>query len=121
MKPFCTPGSPASPARPELSRTPYLWLKNASNLNRSQQRHLDQLLLGQSHLQTVKAYQMRLAFQDFWGRPASEAERLLDARCSWARGSDLGPMALARGYRSIRNLIAIIYLMRGKLPLHQPT
>jgi transposase len=107
----------------------------------------------------VKAYQMKLAFQDFWELPASEADRFLDAWCSWARGSDLGPMARfaqtveqhrrgilrwfqtrisnglleglsslvqaakarARGYRSTRNLIAIIYLMHGKLPLHQPT
>ena len=85
--------------------------------------------------------------------------RFLDARCSWAQGSDLGPTApfaltverhrqgilrwfqtrisnglleglsslvqaakaCARGYRSTRNLMAIIYLMHGKLPLHQPT
>jgi transposase len=144
---------------PELSRTRYLWLKNASNLSRSQQRHLDQLLLGQSHLRTVKAYQMKLAFQDFWELSASEAGRFLDAWCSWARGSELGPMARfaqtveqhrqgilrwfqtrisnglleglsslvqaakarARGYRSTHNLIAILYLMHGKLPLHPPT
>ena len=138
---------------PELKRTRYLWLKNTSNLSRGQQRHLDQLLLGQTHLRTVKAYQMKLAFQDFWELSATEASRFLDAWCGWARESGLAPMARfaqtveahrtgilrwfqtrisnglleglsslvqaakarARGYRSTRNLIAIIYLMHGKL------
>jgi transposase len=143
---------------PELKRTRYLWLKNMSNLNPSQQRHLDQLLLGQTHLRTVKAYQMKLAFQDFWELPRADAPRFLDAWCGWARTSGLEPMARfaqtverhragilrwfqtrisnglleglsslvqaakarARGYRSTRNLIAMIYLMHGRLPNLQP-
>jgi transposase len=114
--------------------------------------------LGHAHLRTVKAYQMKLAFQDFWELPASEAARFLDAWCGWVRGSGLQPMvrfaqtveqhrvgilrwfrtrisnglleglsspvqaakARARGYRSSRNLIAMIYLMNGKLPLRSP-
>lgn len=143
---------------PELTRTRYLWLKNQSNLSPRQQRHLEQLLLGRSHLKTVQAYQMKLAFQDFWELSSDQAERFLDAWCGWARDSDLLPMrrfaetvanhrdgilrwfhtrisnglleglsslvqaakARARGYRSTKNLTAMIYLMHGKLPLHQP-
>jgi transposase len=144
---------------PELTRTRYLWLKNQSNLTGQQQRHLDLLLLSHTHLKTVKAYQMKLAFQDFWELLPTEAGRFLDIWCDWARGSELPPMqrfaetverhrdgilawfrsrisnglleglsslvqaakARARGYRSTRNLIAMIYLMHGKLPLNQPT
>jgi len=143
---------------PELRRTRYLWLKNTSNLSQPQQRLLDQLLLDQTHLRTVKAYQMKLAFQDFWDLPQVEAPRFLDAWCDWVRDSGLEPMvrfvqtverhrdgilrwfqtrisnglleglsslvqaakARARGYRSTRNLIAMIYLMYGKLPILQP-
>jgi transposase len=143
---------------PELTRTRYLWLKNQSNLSLRQQRQLDHLLLGRSHLRTVQAYQMKLAFQDFWHLSAAQAERFLTAWCDWVRTSDLPSMirfaqtvethrvgilrwfhtrisnglleglsslvqaakARARGYRSTRNLIAMIYLMHGKLPLHQP-
>jgi transposase len=143
---------------PELKRTRYLWLKNESNLSPTQRGHLEQLLLGRSNLRTVQAYQMKLAFQDFWELPASEAEHFLDVWCAWVRDSGLGPMvrfaqtadshrvgilrwfqtrisngllegisslvqaakARARGYRSTRNLIAIIYLMNGKLPIYAP-
>lgn len=143
---------------PELKRTRYLWLKNQSNLSPLQQRQLEQLILERSHLRTVKAYQMKLAFQDFWELATDQAERFLDAWCAWVRASDLPPMARfaqtlvnhrdgilrwfqtrisnglleglsslvqaakarARGYRSTRNLTAMIYLMHGKLPLHSP-
>jgi transposase len=143
---------------PELKRTRYLWLKNESNLSPTQRRHLEQLLLGRSNLLTVQAYQMKLAFQDFWELPTSEAEHFLDVWCAWVRKSGLAPMvrfaqtvdrhregllrwfqtrisnglldgisslvqaakARARGYRSTRNLTAIIYLMNGKLPLYAP-
>jgi len=143
---------------PELNRTRYLWLKNRSNLSRGQQRRLEQFVLARSHLKTVQAYQMKLAFQDFWELSARQAERFLTAWCAWVRASALPPMARfaetvekhrtgilrwlhtrisnglleglsslvqaakarARGYRSTRNLIAMIYLMHGKLPLDSP-
>lgn len=143
---------------PELARTRYLWLKNQSNLSPYQQRQLEHLLLAGSHLKTVRAYQMKLAFQDLWALSSAQAERFLDAWCDWVRVSDLHPMrrfadtvqahrdgilrwwrtrvsnglleglsslvqaakARARGYRSTRNLTAMIYLMHGKLPLSQP-
>jgi len=106
----------------------------------------------------TKAFQMKLAFQDFWGLSRTEAPRFLDAWCDWVQSGPLEPMVRfvqtveghrngilrwfktrisnglleglsslvqvaktrARGYRSTRNLIAMIYLIHGKLPLHQP-
>jgi len=143
---------------PELKQTRYLWLRNHSRLSAGQQRQLEHLLLTSSHLKTVEAYQMKLAFQEFWELPPSAAPRFLDAWCTWAGDSDLLPMkrfaitvrahrdgilrwfrtrisnglleglysrvqaakACARGYRSTKNLTAMIYLMHGKLPLSQP-
>jgi transposase len=143
---------------PELARIRYLWLRNRSSLSPVQQRTLEQLLLSQTQLRTVKAYQMKLAFQDFWELPAPAASRFLTAWCAWVRDSKLAPMtrfartveehregilrwfrprisnglleglsslvqatkARARGYRSTRNLTAMIYLMHGKLPDLQP-
>ena len=78
---------------PELSRTRYLWLRNTSSLSRAQQRVLDSLLLPHTHLRTVKAYQMKLAFYNVWELPAIEAPRFLGAWCSWARDSGLEPMS----------------------------
>ena len=144
---------------PELSRTRYLWLRNATSLSRAQQQLLDSLLLQHTHLRTVTAYQMKLAFQDFWALPAQEASRFLRGWCQWATDSGLEPMARfartveahrrgilrwfrtkisnglleglssliqatkarARGFRSTRNLTAMIYLMHGRLPNIQPT
>jgi transposase len=106
----------------------------------------------------VKAYQMKLAFQDFWTLPAEQAPRFLRGWCRWAVDSGLESMARfartveahrrgilrwfrtkisnglleglsslvqatkarARGFRSTRNLVAMIYLMHGKLPNLQP-
>jgi transposase len=143
---------------PELSRTRYLWLRNATSLSSAQQRILDSLMLEYNHLRTVKAYQMKLAFQDFWELSASQAPGFLKAWCRWARDSGLDPLirfattveahrggilrwfrtkisnglleglsslvqatkARARGFRSTRNFVAMIYLMHGKLPNLQP-
>lgn len=143
---------------PQLARTRYLWLRNLGSLSPLQQRRLEQLLLEQTQLRTVKAYQMKLAFQDFWELPTAEASRYLTAWCEWAKSSGPAPMARfartveehregilrwfrtrisnglleglsslvqatkarARGYRSTRNLIAMIYLIHGKLPDYQP-
>jgi transposase len=143
---------------PELKRTRYLWLKNRENLNASHRFWLEDLLLEHASLQTVKAYQMKVSFQNFWTLPPEAAARFLSAWCRWVEDSGLAPMvrlartikthrtgilrwfrtrisngllegmsslvqatkARARGYRSTRNLIAMIYLMNGKLRLSPP-
>jgi len=144
---------------PELKRTRYLWLKNRSALNARQAEQLERLMMEETGLETVAAYRMKLAFQEFWTVPREAARRYLRAWCRWVRDHDLAPMtrlaatfeahedgivrwfstrianglleglsslvqaakARARGYRSARNLIAILYLMNGKLPLRLPT
>ena len=115
--------------------------------------------LSGSNLKTGRAYRMRLAFQEFYTQPASQAAALLKKWYWWATHSRLPPMieaahmvkrhwdgilrwfhskiangimeainslvqaakAKARGYRSMRNLKAMIYLIAGKLELALPT
>ena len=61
---------------PELNRTRYLWLKKEHPLSTSQRRLRTQLLHSRRHLKTVRAYQFKLSFQDFWGLPPDQAPLL---------------------------------------------
>ncbi|MEX2284847.1 MAG: transposase [Gemmatimonadota bacterium] len=112
-------------------------------------------VLWNQNLKTVRAYHIRLSFQDFWAQPRRLAEGFLKKWYSWAVRSRLEPIlgfartvrnhwagvlnwfqsrisngileginsliqaakAKARGYRSNRNLIAMAYLIAGKLDL----
>lgn len=144
--------------RPELKRSRYLWLKNQRNLSAGQRASLGSLT--RLNLKTVRAYQLRLAFQDMYAEPSRWwGEHVLDRWLSWAMRCRLEPMkdaartikrhkegilrwfnskianglieginslvqaakAKARGYRSIRNLKAIVYILAGKLDLRLPT
>ena len=108
----------------------------------------------------MRAYQIRLAFQDLYNQPSrQDAEAYLKKWYFWATHCRLPPVieaaksikrhwegilrwfdtkiangfmeainslvqaakAKARGYRSTRNLKAIIYLIAGKLELQLPT
>ena len=146
-------------SNPELSKTRYIWLKNPSNLTANQKETLAALNIPKSNLKTAKAYQIRLAFQDFYLQPKENAEVYLRRWYFWATHSRIQPIidaaktikahldgvlrwfdsginngileginslaqaakAKARGYRSNRNFIAIIYLIAGKLPIPLPT
>lgn len=70
--------------RPELKESRWPFRKNPENLNEAQQAEL--AVLTQTNLATVKAHQMRLAFQDAY-RLESEraARRRLQAWCRWVR------------------------------------
>ncbi|MGH8524700.1 MAG: ISL3 family transposase [Gammaproteobacteria bacterium] len=141
--------------RPELKGTRYLWLKNPLQITRKQMDQYDRLWLPGLHLKTVRAYHIRLAFQDLWTQPRLEAETFLKKWYAWAIRSRLAPVvrfartirehwdgvlnwfqtrisngvlegfnsllqaakAKARGYRSVRNLIAMAYLIMGKLDI----
>ena len=141
----------------ELKKSRYLWLKNPRNLSERQRTQLDNL--SASNLKTGRAYRIRLAFQELYLQPASNAEAFLKKWYWWATHSRLPPMiaaarmvkrhwngilrwfhtkiangileainslvqaakAKARGYRSLRNLKAMIYLIAGKLELALPT
>ncbi len=142
----------------ELKKTRYIWLTNPKNLTRTQLRRLTSL--SRQNLQTVRAYNIRLAFQDFFTQPDRPAgDSWLKSWYFWATHSRLQPIieaaktvkshwngvlswfqshittgilegfnsllqaakARARGYRSDENLIAMAYLIAGKLNFGLPT
>ena len=137
-----------------LAGTRYLWLRNPDKLSEHQRAILEDLPM--RHLKTARSWRIRLAFQDFYQQPSSEAgAAYLKRWYFWATHSRLPPIidaahtvrrhwhgilrwfhskianglieginslvqaakAKARGYRSIRNLTAMIYLLVGKLDL----
>jgi transposase len=144
-------------SKPELKGCRYVWLKNPPNLTTNQQVTLGRLK--HRKLKTIRAYHLRLNFQEFWTQPAEEAEAFLRQWFFWATHSRLEPMrqaastikahwkgvlrwftsqistgvlegitspvqtakARARGYRTTRNLITMIYLIAGKLKFALPT
>ena len=75
-----------------LKNTRYLWLKQPDNLTHKQLDWLDELLL--QPLDTVRAYELALKFDDFYEltHPA-EAEEYLRRWVTEARGSGLEPIA----------------------------
>jgi len=145
--------------RPELKHTRYLWLKNPERLSAQQRSLLESLRLKSLNLKTVKAYQIRLAFQELWEQPPALAERFLKKWYFWATHSRLEPIkqcaktmkkhwkgilnwfeslvnngileginsmiqaakARARGYRTLKYFITMIYLISGKLDFRLPT
>jgi transposase len=79
--------------RPELKDSRWLLRKNPENLSEEQTAEL--AVLTQSNLASVKAYQMRLAFQDAYRlEHAGAARRRLEAWRRWVR---LGPVAACPG------------------------
>lgn len=79
--------------RPELKKTRWLWLKNQKNLTKSQAADLAVLLEpSRSALKTAKAYQMKLAFDEFWDLPPLLAKPFLTKWRRWARRSTMAPM-----------------------------
>jgi transposase len=77
---------------PELSGSRYIWLKNPDNLTANQKATLASLNLPKGHLKTAKAYQIRLAFQDFYLRPPEGAKKYLDKWFFWATHSRIQPI-----------------------------
>ena len=145
--------------RPELKRTRYLWLKNPQNLKSHQVAMLDGLKLKKMNLKTVRAYHIRMNFQELWQQPPHTSEAFLKKWYFWATHSHLEPIkkaaytvkrhwdgilrwftskinngileginsliqaakARARGYRTTKNLITMIYIIGGKLQFKLPT
>lgn len=70
--------------RPELKGARWAFRKNPGNLSEEQRAELE--VLTKANLATVKAYQMRLAFQDaYLLETVGEARRRLQAWCRWVR------------------------------------
>jgi transposase len=144
---------------PELKNTRYIFLKNPENLTSNQSKRLEEIKLKDLNLKTMRAYQLRLNFQEIWLLPSDEAEAFLKKWYFWATHSRLEPMkkaaytikehwdgvlnwfksnvnngileginsmvqaakARARGYRTNEYLIAMIYLIAGKLQFNLPS
>jgi transposase len=140
-----------------LRGTRYIWLRNQATLSERQRATLEALPM--RHLKTGRAYQIRIAFQELYDQPSTEAATTyLKKWYFWATHSRLDPIveaahtvkrhwhgilrwfdskianglieginslvqaakAKARGYRSMRNLKAMVYLLAGKLDLRLP-
>lgn len=144
---------------PELKKTRYIWLKNPRNLKPYQSTILEELNVKKLNLKTIRAYHIRLNFQELWNQTSRDAESFLKKWYFWATHSRLEPIkeaaytikrhwdgvlrwfkskinngileginslvqaakAKARGYRTTKNLITMIYLIAGKLNFNLPT
>ena len=138
-------------SRPELKKSRHLWLKNQANLTAKEQSKFASLK--GLNLKTVRAYHLKLNFQEMRRQPRGMAETYLKKWYCWATHSRLPAMikaaktikrhwagvlrwfksritngvleginsliqaAKARGYRSTKNLITMVYLIAGKLDL----
>jgi transposase len=78
---------------PDLKRSRYLWLKNAENLTSKQKILFENL--SKQNLKTVRAYQLKLSFQEFWNQSAQDSEAFLKKWYFWASHSRLEPMVKA--------------------------
>ena len=84
-------------SRPELKKSRYVWLKNATNLTGAQRETRDSL--AKSNLKTARAYQIRLAFQDLYDQPSTQAAAdHLKRWYFWATHSRLEPIIEAARY-----------------------
>jgi len=144
---------------PELKKTRYIWLKNPKNLKDREVSVLESLQLKKLNLKTMRAYHIRLNFQELWNQTVEDAEQFLKKWYFWATHSRLEPIkeaaytikrhwagilrwfkskinngileainslvqaakARARGYRTTKNLITMIYLIAGKFNFNLPT
>lgn len=78
--------------RPELKGSHWVWRRNPEKLSDEEIALSDRLHLKQMNLKTVRAYHMRLAFQDLWTCTRDEAEAHLKAGYYWVTHSQLPPM-----------------------------
>jgi len=77
-----------------LKKTRYIWLKNQQNLTAKQRNKLDSLK--HEHLDTVRAYNLKLSFQGLFAQPNRvNGEQFLKRWYYWATHSKLVPMVNA--------------------------
>ena len=76
-----------------LKRSRYLWLKNREKLTAEQNRHLEEICLHNRHLKTIRAWRIRIAFQDvFEAASVEEGTALLKQWYWWSSHSRLEPL-----------------------------
>ena len=80
-----------------LAKTRYLWLKSPENLTEKQKALLEELSLKECNKKTVRAWHLKLNFQEIFkrDRPIEEARILLKKWYYWATHSRLEPMKKA--------------------------
>jgi transposase len=79
-----------------LKKTRYIWLKNRSNLTKKQEQTLNDILaLRNMNLKTVRAYKIKLAFQELFNQPPDAAEAYLKKWYYWATHSRLPEIVAA--------------------------
>ena len=78
--------------QPELKKTRYIFLKNPDNLTSKQAERLEDLKLKDLNLKTMRAYQIRLNFQELWHQPPDQAEHFLKKWYFWATHSRIEPI-----------------------------
>jgi transposase len=77
-----------------LKKTRYIWLKNPQNLTAKQRKKLDSLK--NEHMDTVRAYNLKLSFQGFFNQPDREVgAQYLKDWFYWATHSKLLPLVNA--------------------------
>ena len=62
---------------PEQKNSRYIFLKNPENLTDKQANRLEDIKLKNLNLKTIRAYQIRLNFQELWLQPPDQAEAFL--------------------------------------------
>ena len=77
---------------PELKNSRYIFLKNPENLTDKQANRLEDIKLKNLNLKTIRAYQIRLNFQELWLQPPDKAEAFLKKWYFWATHSRLEPV-----------------------------
>jgi transposase len=77
---------------PELKNTRYIFLKNPENLTKKQSEQLKGIKLKDLNLKTMRAYHLRLNFQELWLQPPEQAEGFLKKWYYWATHSRIEPI-----------------------------
>ena len=78
--------------RPELKGSRFVRLKNDNTLTPNQKQWREMLSMKKRNLKTVRAYHIKLAFQQFHEQPSEHAEEYLKRRFFWAAHSRLEPI-----------------------------
>ena len=77
---------------PELKNSRYIFLKNPENLTDKQANRLEDIKLKNLNLKTMRAYQIRLNFQELWLQPPDQAQAFLKKWYFWATHSRIEPV-----------------------------
>ena len=93
-------------SRPELAKSRYVWQKNPENLRKTQRERLAAQTLPRLKLKSVRAWPLKLNFQELFRQPPQEAEGFLNRWSFWATHSRLDPMK--RAAATIRRHWAVI-------------